>query len=210
MRKRRPISRKLILSLLVPVLGSLHACRTPVPQTFLSPASNLSTPQGTPVTRAIQVGFINNTPFRAICTFGGYDPLDQETLPLGFGQLRLEGNTASAQIIQPCRKVFSVGGAELIRLIKANRNNPAIEASLNDPLALVDGVNFSSAPPNDPLAAEPTEGKAAPRLELNGAGFSCARTNPQQATGTGLLIFTFEQDVSAPGGFRIDYEFVQP
>src|SRR5438034_458452 len=75
-----------------------------------APAEDFVSPSGLAVPRTVQVGFINNTPFRAIFTFGAYDQLNKDTVPTGFGQLRLEGNTASAQIAQPCRKTFSVGG----------------------------------------------------------------------------------------------------
>lgn len=158
--------------------------------------------------RVIQVGFVNNTPFRAIFTFGGFDQLNQETIPVGFGQLRLEGNSASAQIAQPCRQTFSVGGAELIRLLELNENDPTI--NIADPRALVNGVNFSGAPLGDPLEAEPTEGTAVGSNVLSGVDFTCARTDIRETTGTGLLIFTFEQDATAPGGFRIDFSFFQP
>jgi hypothetical protein len=173
----------------------------------LAATSNFSTPLGLPVPRNLQVGFINNTPFRAIFTFGTYDQLNKDSLPTNFGQLRVEGNTASAQVPQPCQKTFSLGGDALIQTIQDNRNSPAI--TITDPRALVRGVNFSSAPLGDPLAAEPTEGTAEPRLLLNGVDFSCLRTDIRQTTGSGLLIFTFVIDAAAPGGFRIDFSFVQ-
>jgi len=161
-----------------------------------------------PTPRTLLVGFINNTPFRAIFTFGTYDQLNKNALPTGFGQLRVEGNTASAQISQPCRKTFSLGGAELIQLIEVNKDSPLI--TITDPAALVVGVNFSSAPAGDPLAAEPTEGTAEPVVLLNGVAFTCLRTNIRETTGTGLLLFTFEQDASAPGGFVANFSFVEP
>lgn len=188
------------------IAGGLLACTSTALQNFTSPTSNLILPFGQQTPRAIIVGFVNNTPFRAIFTFGGYNTLDDDSVPTLFGQLRLEGNTSSAQLNQPCRKVFSVGGDELIRLIELNSNSPTI--NVNDPDALIRGVNFSSAPANDPLAAEPTEGTAVGLDRLVGVDFTCERTSSQQATGTGLLIFTFEQDAMAPGGFRIDYMFI--
>jgi len=172
------------------------------PTSDFQPGSGLAQP------RVIQVGFINNTPFRAIFTFGAFDPLDRETVPLNLGQLRLEGNTSSAQIAQPCRKTFSVGGDELVRLINQERNNPNI--NIIDPAALVRGVNFSGAPLGDPLEPEPTEGTAQGIDVLAGIDFTCERTDIRDQTGTGLLLFTFEEDPGAPGGFRIDFSFVQP
>lgn len=184
------------------------SCSTSALLNAWAPASDFVAGQVDPVPRAIQVGFINNTPYRAIFTYGAYDQLDQESIPTAFGQLRLEGNTASAQVAQPCRETFSVGGDELIRLLEANQNSSSI--NITDPRALVRGVYFSNAPLGDPLEAEPTEGTADGRLVLNGIDFSCRRTNIEASTGTGLLLFTFVQDAAAPGGFRIDYSFVSP
>lgn len=163
---------------------------------------------GNPVPRAIQVGFINNTPFRAIFTAGSVDQLNNDALPTNFVQLRLEGNSTTAQIPQPCRGVYSVGGAELVRLIELNRNSPAI--NITDNAALITGVNFSAAALGDPLEAEPTEGTAVGLDSLVGVDFTCERTDIRQTTGTGLILYTFEQDAMAPGGFRIDFTFVAP
>ena len=165
-------------------------------------------PNGQPTPRTLSVGFINNTPFRAIFTFGGYDQLNEDGLPLNFGQLRLEGNTTSNTVSQPCRKTFSVGGDELIRLIEVNIDNPLIVVT--DQQALVRGVNFSSAPANSPLAASPTEGTAEGVALLAGIDYACIRPSTDDPTGTGLLLITFEQDAMAPGGFRVDSSFLPP
>jgi hypothetical protein len=206
--KRQPIET-IIFILCVAAVALSHSCAT---QSALfnnaAATSNFITPLGIPTPRALQIGFINNTPFRAIFTFGAYDQLDNDTLPLNFGQLRLEGNSTSAQIVQPCRKTFSVGGAELIRLIEENREKPTI--NITDENALIVGVNFSSAPLGDPLAAEPTEGSANGLVLTAGNDYTCARTDIDQVTGNGLITFTFEQDASAPGGFRVDFVFVAP
>lgn len=207
MRARRPITPQASIILLCVTAGWVASCATGVPATLTAASSDFGT-GGQIVPRGIQVGFINNTPFRAIFTFGTYDPLDRDTLPTNLQQLRLEGNTASAQFLQPCRRVLSVGGDELIRLINENEHDPAV--NVTDPRALVRGVNFSAAPLGDPLEAEPTEGTALGQVRRLGVDFSCARTDIREITGTGLLLFTFEQDPAAPGGFRIDYQFLQP
>jgi hypothetical protein len=139
---------------------------------------------------SIRLGFINNSSARAVFTFGGYDPLDENTAPT-IGQLRLEANSSSAQLTQPCRRVFSIGGQELVRLVQVRG------LTQPDPAALVDGVNFSTAPANDPLATLPTEGTSRPVTVEVGRDFEC----------DGLLLFTFSEDVGQPGGFRIDYRF---
>lgn len=174
----------------------------------LSSATSDFSPNGQPIPRVLRVAFINNTNFRAIFTFGAYDQLNQNTIPTNLGQVRLEALTSSQTFTQPCRRTFSVGGAELIRLIKENRNNPQI--NIPDERALIQGVNFSGAPLGDPLEAEPTEGTAEGSVRLVGVDYSCARTDIRQTTGTGLLLFTFEPDAASPGGFRVDFQFVEP
>lgn len=202
---RRPIIQSFVpAALLCAGVTTMASCNTISLGNLTSPTSDFGV-LGQINPRIIRVGFINNTPFRAIFTFGAYDQLDEESIPTGFQQLRLEGGTSSAQFNQPCRRTFSVGGEELIRLIEENRNSPQL--TITDERALVDGVNFSAAPAGDPLAAEPTEGTALGRVVLVGVDFTCARNDIRQQTGTGLLIFTFEQDAAAPGGFRIDYQF---
>jgi len=141
----------------------------------------------------IQIGFVNNTPFRANFTFGGYDVLDKATVPV-FGQLRVEGNTTATTQTQACRRTFSLGGEELIRLITVQN------LTVNDQPALHKDIFFSSAPANDPLAAAPTEGTANALVLQDGVDFQCS----------GVLTFAFEQDATAPGGFRVDYIFIKP
>jgi hypothetical protein len=141
----------------------------------------------------IQIGFINNTPFRANFTFGGYDVLDSATVPI-FGQLRVNANSTAATQTQACRRTFSLGGAELIRLITVQN------LTVNDQPVLHTDVYFSSAPANDPLAAAPTEGTANAMVLQDGVDFLCQ----------GVLTFAFEQDAAAPGGFRVDYIFIKP
>ncbi len=181
---------RIILS--ITLAGLIVSC---TPTAFLNltlPTSDFAQGTGFPMPRALQVGFINNTAFRAVFSFGSYDPLDKDTSPTNFGQLRLEGNSSSPQLAQPCRKVFSLGGEELVRLIGVNN------LAVNDPRALLDGVNFSGAPLGDPLEAAPTEGTAQGRILQGGVDYNCE----------GLALFTFEQDATAPGGFRVDYTFV--
>ncbi len=196
------------LLLFIAGLWACGSCTTTAVVNLPAAQSDFVGPFGQVATRAVQVGFINNTPFRAIFTFGSYNPLDQDGLPTNFGQRRIEGNTATDVVAAPCRKTFSIGGEELIRLIDQNRNNPAI--TITDERALVEGVFFSSAPLGDPLEAEPTEGTAQAINLLNGVDFTCVRKDIFDTTGAGLLTFTFEEDPAAPGGFRIDYSFLPP
>lgn len=207
MKRSRFVSHRFPILLGVLAAALSVSCNITALNNLSAPSSDFA-PGGQVVPRAIQVGFVNNTSARAIFTFGAYDQLNKDTIPTNLGQLRLEANSSSAQLAQPCRRVFSVGGAELIRLVNENQNNPSVV--VNDPRALVQGVNFSTAPLGDPLEAEPTEGTSLGREFLLGVDFTCSRTDVLDQTGTGLLIFTFEEDAGAPGGFRIDFQFVDP
>lgn len=188
-------------------LIALAGCNVTALQSLTAPTADLL-PGGTIADRVLRVGFVNNSAARAIFTFGSFNPLDQDGIPTGFGQLRLEANTASGQINIPCRRIVSVGGPQLIALIEDNQRNPAI--NVTDDNALINGVNFSTAPLGDPLEAAPTEGTAE-GIDLNvGVDFTCSRTDINDQTGTGLVIFTLDEDAAAPGGFSITFQFIAP
>jgi hypothetical protein len=148
----------------------------------------------------IFVGFINKTPFRAIFTFGSYDPRNP-LFPPQFKQFfvdpdpenRLEGNSESAISQFQCGRAISVGGTEFIEAV---RDSELEEAP--DEAALQPGIAFSDKPLDDPAADEPTAGRAAGVTTLQGAEFECES----------LLIYTFEVDPSQPGGFRIDLDVI--
>lgn len=176
------------------LLAAMSSCTATALLNITAPTGTFSPVTGQVIPRNLRVSFINNTPFRAIFTFGSYDPLDKNTSPTNFGQLRLESGATSPVQNQPCRKVFSVGGEELIRLIQV-RN-----LTVNDERALVDGTNFSGAPLGDPLEAVATEGTAVGRVDRAGVDYDCES----------VIVYTFEQDATAPGGFRIDANVVTP
>jgi hypothetical protein len=73
-----------------------------------------------------------------------------------------------------------------------------LETEINDRDNFHSAVYFSAAPEGDPLETEPTEGIAVGRDEELGLDFKCRS----------FLIYTFEVDPSAVGGFRIDYSVI--
>lgn len=145
----------------------------------------------------LRVAFINNTPFRAIFTYGTYDPLNKGFEP-GARQfsvnadpnLRLEGNSESDVItFSQCGRAFSLGGAELIDRLR--------EAGLTSDLseeALEPGIAFSDKPLDDPEAGQATAGRAPEVVTFQGTEYPCGS----------LLIYTFEVDPAQPSGFRVD------
>lgn len=142
-----------------------------------------------------QVVFINNTPFRAIFTFGAYDHLDRDTQPVlrqfssATTTLSLEGNSESTVQQIQCHRVFSIGGAGLIARVRDNLSEGSFEET-----PLVEGVYFSSADVGDDLADLPTEGVAAPLDSFIGADFECGS----------MVIYRFEVDDSGAAAFTVE------
>ena len=143
--------------------------------------------------------FINNTPFRAIFTFGAYDNFDQDTQPIllpfssNAGTLNLEGNTETTIQQVQCSRVFSIGGEGLLTRAQANLD----EAALED-VPLIEGVHFSSAAVDAEDADAPNEGMA-PALDANiGPDFECGA----------LLIYRMEFDDNGPERFRVELTVV--
>ncbi len=158
------------------------------------------------------VGFINKTSFRAIGTFGGYDPQDKETI-VTFGQLGvtlqydLEPNVVSRVYSIPVTRAFTLGGQRLIELIfeqdRESQNaqlasyptDAALGTFLPDLDLLNEKIGFTGAPFGDPQDSVPTQGTAESSTVYIG----------QHYRQDSLLIFRFSADPNAAGGFRIDF-----
>lgn len=171
------------------------------------PLANLTTSLGGTTTGSrgtVRVLFINNTPHRAVFTYGTYDQTDQFSQP-DFRQLGLEetnrnldGNSESS--IRPtdgqsplfCARVFSIGSPNLRSLIDENLAGATVIDE-----ALVDGVEFFDVD-EDGDADPKSVGFAPPFEALLGADFPCAA----------LLIVRFELDDLGPDPFRIDFELI--
>ncbi len=166
---------------------------------------NLSASFGGPVAGRrgeVQVLFLNNTPYRAVFTFGTYDQTDQFSEPdfrqFGHeeGGLVLEGESASGIGALDCARVFSIGGSELLDLITENLSGAPV---LDE--ALIEGVEFFSIPAGEDTEEVPTpvsQGKAAPFAAQLGVDFPC----------NALLIIRFEIDDLGSDPFRIDFELI--
>jgi hypothetical protein len=148
-------------------------------------------------TGQVSVVIINNTDYRASFTLGGYDAfaLNPPVAPQ-LEQRRLEANSTTTPISPTCARNIAIGTAELIeRAIETEAN---LEDGFDDD-AFSESVNFSSAPIGDPAAALPTIGTAEGREVRLGVDYACGDR----------LIFTFVQDATAAGGFRIEYSLLQ-
>jgi hypothetical protein len=145
----------------------------------------------------ISVIIINNTPYRASFTIGAYDALalNPVTAP-DLDQRRVEAMTSTAPFNLNCVRNVAIGTAELVERVIETEGDLA---NGFDQDAFSEFVNFSSAPIDDEAAALPTIGTADGLEVFLGVDFACGDQ----------LIFTFQEDATAPGGFRIDYSVLQ-
>jgi len=148
----------------------------------------------------VQVLFINNTPYRAVFTFGNYDQLDQDSGP-DFDQFglresdpNLDGDMESGFVELACGRVFSVGGPQLIALIEDQLDDDSeiVEE------ALIEGVEFFALPDEGSDDDPVSQGFAQPLEALISVDFPCGA----------LLIVYFEIADAGPDPFRIDFELV--
>lgn len=146
----------------------------------------------------VQFLFVNNTDARAAFTFGTFDSLDRD--PPGtvtVQQLRLESGASSGGVSIPCRRDAAIATAQLVtRVVQtdADRTLQNFDADAFD-----ETVHFSTAPANSAAAALPNAGTAAGVNKQLGVDFTCGDT----------LIFTFQNDPDAPGGYRIDFSVIR-
>ncbi|MFQ5590430.1 MAG: hypothetical protein ACE5HE_04625 [Phycisphaerae bacterium] len=103
----------------------------------------------------VTVLFINNTPHRAVFTYGTYDQTDPSYVP-DFAQFRLDrGTTLDAGAASSiagvnddaslrCARVFSIGSSALLQLIQDNLTQDALDDV--DEEAMLDGVEFFEIP----------------------------------------------------------------
>ena len=145
----------------------------------------------------ITLQFINNTPFRASFTAGVYDDLDRD--PPGqvvVQQRAVEGNDSTEVITTTCARDLSVGTDKLVQRIQDTGADQV--ASFNQDLFSAQ-VNFSSAPADSDAANQPVEGFA--------EGITLRLANDYACLDR--VLFVFEQDATAPGGFRIDVTVIE-
>jgi len=147
---------------------------------------------------SVRVVFINNTAHRAVFTFGTYDQTDRASQPdfRQFGvtpsQTRLNAEETSAILSVDCGRVFSVGGPNLLGLIRDNIGEDGLIGE-----ALVEGVDFYTVETDDDETTT-RAGRAAPLEALLGVDFPCG----------GLIVIHFEvADVGAEP-FRNDFNVI--
>lgn len=154
---------------------------------------------------AIQVIIENNTPFRAVFTYGVFDNTDEVSTPVFLqfspdsqlvapnSSATLEANSNSGVVVLPCARVFSVGSRSLLNLIE---NNSGALAPLIDEAGLIDGVGFAGEGVNTDFAADPNEGFASGFEAFLGVDFNCGS----------LLLVSLEFNEIGDDRFRVDMQ----
>jgi hypothetical protein len=221
MRSEQSIGNKLyLLSVLTLAVFSLPGCLI---DAYFNNTASLGGDQ--PGFRSnIQVAFVNNTPYRAIFTYGTYDPLNVEqghelSFPIFYDQFtadaaperRLERNSSSDPITFLCGRALAVGDPRLVELIERNDfevTSSGADIDLEALRPVVDpetgerraGIAFSDRPLGDPGDDTSTAGWAPGLVTLQGAEYQC----------DSLVTYTFEVDPSQPGGIRTDVKVALP
>lgn len=144
----------------------------------------------------VRVLFINNTPHRAVFTFGSFDPLDPLAQP-DFGQFGiddaqpvLDGGSSSEIITGVCARVFSIGSPDLLDRILRTQPGDSLDQD-----ALAFGVQFLDVSDD----GQSTLVGVAPPFEAElGFDFPCEA----------LLILRFEIDDFGPDPFRTVFELI--
>ncbi len=181
----------------IAALGLLRGCSA---ETFVNQTASLGGDQAGS-SGNVRIAFINNTPYRAIFTYGTYNNTNQADQPdvgqfvASDGATTLEGNSIAAIVTLSCDRVFSIGDSELLRLIAENVDDETLDEE-----ALVQGVAFSSAELGDEMAGVATEGFAEQVRALLGVDFPCGS----------ILVVRFEIDEFGPAPFKADFEVIPP
>lgn len=161
----------------------------------------------------LEIVFDNQTQYRAIFTFGVYDPQDKTSLP-EYGQFVVDTTQDVTQFnrgLQPmmttkvgsftptCGRVISFGGDQMISRIKDNNVKPFNKAPTVE-AAFRSGIYFSDKPLNDP-DANATETYALhldPVLSSLGVDYEC----------DARLIFQFYPDPNQANGVLISLSVI--
>lgn len=145
-----------------------------------------------PVAGDVAFIFVNDTPHRAVFSFGTYNDLDRSPGAVNFEQLRLEAHTTSELVVVTCARNAAIGTEGFVTRVLAT---DADDRPDFDPDAFHEWVGFSSFPTGSTGAGLADAGYAEGLEVLLGYDFSCGDQ----------LIVTFVEDETAPGGFRIDF-----
>ena len=144
----------------------------------------------------ITVVFVNNTDADASFSFGTWNAWDRSPGAIDFQQNTVPAHTVSDAATLTCERNAAIGTDDLVERVLATS---AADTDTFDPEAFDSVVHFSRAEGTSSAGELPTEGTALGLEVLLGIDYSCEDQ----------IIFTFNADPDAPGGFRIDFEVIQ-
>ncbi len=163
---------------------------------------------------SVNVAFVNNTPFRAIFTYGVYDPLNPEFAPqlrqfsVGPDAAVLDAFSEGATQTFTCARAVSLGSRRFVEIIEeedvrlesGDRPLPEAMRPLPDPDTgepqMEPGIGFVRETDAADQIAASAEGIETPQ----GAQFQCES----------FLVYTFTQDPDDPQHVLIDLTVILP
>ena len=158
---------------------------------------------------SVRVLFLNETPHRAVFTFGTFDPADQESRPdvEQFGPTdddpTLDAEATSDIVTLTCGRVVAIGSPQLLDFIAENLSDAdLIDEALVEGISFIDPADDSDADTDgsvdDASGSATTAGSALPFEALLGVDFPCES----------LLILRLEINDPGPAPFRVDFEVI--
>jgi hypothetical protein len=162
----------------------------------------------------INMAFVNNTPYRAIFTFGVYDPLNPDFQPqfeqfsVGENANLLNAFSESDTATFTCARALSIAGRRFVEIIEeedarlpnGDRPRPEAMRPLPDPR--------SGEEQNEPGIAFVRETDPATAIAASAVGFDTPQGAQFQCES--LLIYTFELDPDDPVNVLVDLTVVLP
>lgn len=164
---------------------------------------------------AVQIGFINNTDYWAVFTYGLFDPQDETHNVLQYQQFTLDpdsslvGNTSSPTQVFTCARAIDLGTSRLLTAI----SEKGLQATLDTLAAGKDedgdgvpdgGIFFYNAKLGEDPPAEPV-GTAQPVSVAQGAEFACTRSpiKPGDPPSASFVLFSLDE---VDGKFVVTYQ----
>ena len=186
--------KRLLLSIMLCLMPAVGGCGDWLRNVSAPLGGDVAGDRGT-----VRVLIINNTPHRAVFTFGSYDQTNPDFVPdfRQFGpqdaDANLEGNASSSIMAVECGRVFSIGSQRLEDLVRDN-----VAGEDFDPDSFSAGVEFFSVVGSGDDETLTSEGTAPPFEALLGVHYPC----------NALLIFRLEFNDAGAEPFRIDFELI--
>ncbi len=140
-----------------------------------------------PLEGQVTITFVNETPYRVITYWGGYNPLDPAT-GIDVRKLKLESGDSSPAVIN-CTRRIEIAGTSLKRAVELGKPEGISADEINEKIA------FSDVTLGEDNDEEPTAGEGDSVLYELGIDYSCSdiiEIHFQQDPDTGKFIVTLK------------------